>query len=73
MIIVKVSAGLADVNGLLEVQISPSTNCRLVLIEPSAREVFIFWTLVEREEQGVSEERRRGYGSNLARLKQCQC
>ena len=73
MIIVKVSAGLADVNGLLEVQISPSTNCRLVLIEPSAREVFIFWTLVEREELGVSEARRRECGLNLARLKQCQC
>ena len=45
-----------------------STNFRLKLIEPSAREVFIFWTLVEREERGVSEERRRDHVSNLARL-----
>ena len=29
-----------------------STNFCLELIEPSAREVFIFWTLVEREERG---------------------
>ena len=38
------------------------------LIEPSARVVFIFWTLVEREERGTSEERGK-HGSNLARLK----
>ena len=29
-----------------------STNFYLKLIEPSARTVFIFWTLVEREEWG---------------------
>ena len=34
-----------------------STNFRLELIEPSAREVFIFWTLVKREER---ERVRRG-------------
>ena len=46
-----------------------STNFNLELIEPSAREVFIFWTLVEREEQGgASEERRKEHDSNLARL-----
>ena len=45
-----------------------SINFRLELIEPSAREVFIFWTLVKREEQGMSEERKREQGSNLARL-----
>ena len=49
---------------------SVSNNFRLKLIEPSAREVFIFWTLVEREERGASEERRGEHGSNLARLKQ---
>ena len=37
-------------------------------IEPSARVVFIFWTLVEREWWAASEKRRREYGSNLARL-----
>ena len=31
---------------------SVSTNFRLELIELSAREVFIFWILVEREEGG---------------------
>ena len=31
---------------------SVSTNFRMELIEPSAREVLIFWTLVEREERG---------------------
>ena len=47
-----------------------STNFYLKLIEPSARPVFIFWTLVEREEWGgVSEERKREHESNLARLK----
>ena len=37
---------------------SVSTNLRLELIEPSAREVFLFWNLVEREnrEGGSSEE-----------------
>ena len=40
---------------------SVSTNFRLKLVEPSAREVFIFLgILVEREERGgASEERRR--------------
>ena len=33
-----------------------STYFRLELIEPSAREVFIFWTLVEREKREASEE-----------------
>ena len=37
------------------------------LIEPSARKVFIFWTLVEREERGASEERRK---KNMAQTKQ---
>ena len=32
---------------------SVSTNFRLEFIEGSSREVFIFWTLVEREERGV--------------------
>ena len=31
---------------------SVSTNFRLKLIEPSAREVFTFWTLVVRENRG---------------------
>ena len=36
---------------------------------PSAKEVFIFGTLVEREEWGgVSEEKRTEHGSNLARF-----
>ena len=38
---------------------SVSINFRLELIMPTAREVFIFWTLVEREERRASEERRR--------------
>ena len=46
-----------------------ATNFCLELIEPSARKVFIFWTLVEREGEGVSEGRRREHGSNLARIK----
>ena len=48
-----------------------STNFRLELIKPfDAREELIFWIPVEREEWGgASEERRREYGSNLARLK----
>ena len=45
-----------------------STNFRLELIEPPAKEVFIFWTVVEREELGASEEMRGEHGSNLARL-----
>ena len=46
-----------------------STHFRLELIEPSAREVFIFWILVEREERGgVELGRIREHGSNLARL-----
>ena len=32
-------------------------------------DAFIFRTLVEREEPGTGEERRRKHGSNLARLK----
>ena len=44
-----------------------STYIRLELIEPSAREVFTVWTLVERA-VGISEERRREHGSNLSRL-----
>ena len=32
-----------------------SNNFRLELIEPSAREVSIFLTLVEREDRGTSE------------------
>ena len=37
-----------------------------MLLEPSARVVYIF--LVEREERGASEDRRREHCSNLARL-----
>ena len=37
-------------------------------MEPSAREVFNFWTLVEKR-RGPSEERRRKHDANLARLK----
>ena len=50
---------------------SVSINFRLeLLIETSAREVFIFWTLVEREELlgGEWGRRREHHGSNLARL-----
>ena len=47
---------------------SVSTNFCLKLIKPSDREVFIFGTLVEREERTKSEERRKEHGSNLARL-----
>ena len=36
---------------------SVSTNFRLELIEPTAREVFIFWTLVEREDCRGRERR----------------
>ena len=44
------------------------TNFRLEFIEPSAREVFIFWTMFERENGGgANEERRREHGSNPAR------
>ena len=48
-----------------------STNFRQELMEPSAREV-IFWTLVEREEQEASEERRRELSEtrNSVRAKQ---
>ena len=35
-----------------------STNFGLGTIEPSAREVFNFWTLVEREEGGGAVTRR---------------
>ena len=45
-----------------------STNFRHELLVPSAREVFTFRTLVEREERGASEERKREHGSILARL-----
>ena len=45
-----------------------STNFCLKLIKPSDREVFIFGTVVEREERTKSEERRKEHGSNLARL-----
>ena len=45
---------------------SVSTYFRLDLIEPSAREVFIFWSREKRG--GASEERRREHCSNLARL-----
>ena len=45
-----------------------SNNFRLEHIEQSAREVFIFWTLVEREERETSEESRREHGSNKAKL-----
>ena len=38
---------------------SMSTNFRVELIEPSAREVLIFWTLVDRAERRRSEKRRR--------------
>ena len=41
---------------------SRSTSFRLEHIGPSARHVFIYWTLVE------SEDRRKKHGSNLARL-----
>ena len=44
---------------------SVSTNLRLELIERSAREVFLFWNLVERENRGG---RRREHGSNLVRI-----
>ena len=47
---------------------SVATTFRLELLEPSARELFIFWTLVEREERWASEERRNEHGSNLAGL-----
>ena len=47
---------------------SVSTNFRLEFIEPPASEVLIFWTLIEKEERGESEERRREHGSNLASL-----
>ena len=47
---------------------SVSTNFRLKLVEPSAREVFIFLgILVEREERG-GRVRRGEHDSNLARL-----
>ena len=48
-----------------------STNFRLEFIEPSASGIYI-WTLVEREERGVSEERIREHGLNLAISKQRQ-
>ena len=34
------------------IRYSVSTYFRFALMESSAREVFIFWTLVEREERG---------------------
>ena len=40
-----------------QVRYSTCTNSSSEPIELSAREVFIFWTLVEREERGASEER----------------
>ena len=43
-----------------------ATNFRLELIEPSARKVFIFWTLVEREEGGGASEKRGG-DENMAK------
>ena len=36
--------------------------------EPSAREVLIFWIMVEREERRGSEGRKRDHDSNLARI-----
>ena len=36
---------------------SVSTKFRLELIEPTAREVFIFWTLVERDDRKGRERR----------------
>ena len=47
---------------------SVTTNFRPELKEPAAREIFIFWTLFEREERSATEERRREHGSNLSRL-----
>ena len=46
---------------------SVSINIRFEFIEPSAREVFNFWTLVEREERGggLSDEGRRERCSNI--------
>ena len=40
------------------IRYSMSTSFRLELIEPSAREVYIFWTLFEREERGWGRVRR---------------
>ena len=58
-----------DTNYLLcIIMYSVATTFRLELLEPSARELFIFWTLVEREERWASEERRNEHGSNLAGL-----
>ena len=45
-----------------------STNFCLRLTEPSAREVLIFRSLIEREEQRASEERKREHGSNRPRI-----
>ena len=39
------------------------------LIEPSAKEVFIFWTLVEKEERGVCGEEKRTWLKPSDRLK----
>ena len=46
---------------------SVSTNFRLEFIKQSAREVSIFWTLVEREEREGDWGRRVEHGLNLAR------
>ena len=49
---------------------SVSTNFCLEVIEPSARKVFNFWTLDEREEQGgggASEERSK-HGKAIYRV-----
>ena len=45
-----------------ELYYTVATNFRLEFLEPSAREVSIFWTLVKREEWRASQERRREHG-----------
>ena len=45
-----------------------STNFRLELIEPSAKEVFIFWTREQGGGRASEKERMREHDSNLARL-----
>ena len=47
---------------------SASINFRLELIEPAARKVVMFCTLVEEKERVASEERIREIGSKQARL-----
>ena len=44
-----------------------STYFRLELIEPSAREIFIFWTLVEREERREEENMAQTYQDSKKR------